>query len=516
MLQIRNLTITYNKDRRVLLDDFSLTLNSGDKAALIGEEGNGKSTLLKWIADPELISDYAEARGIRTVTGERIGYLPQELPEEDREKTVYAYLSEEERFTEQTPKDLARLAARMKLPADMFYSDQKLATLSGGEKVRIQTARILMKDPTVLLLDEPSNDLDIAMLEWTEQLIREFRGAVLFISHDEILIENTANRIVHLELLNRKTVCRHTIVNTGYREYMERRSDLYDRQMQKAMSERREEAERMERFRRIQQRVDHELNSVSRQDPHSGRLLKKKMQSVKSMEKRFERERENMTRIPQQEEAILFFFGEESRIPYGKKILDLSLKELKIEENVLARDIVLQISGPQKVCIIGRNGCGKSTLLKKIREELKERTDIRCAYMPQEYTDLLEMDQTPVQYLAPDMDRESVTRVRNLLGSMRYTTDEMEHPIRELSGGQKAKIFFLKMNLEHANVLILDEPTRNFSPLSQPVIRSVLKEFGGTIISVSHDRRYIAETTDTVFELTENGLRKLKGNDISG
>ena len=134
------------------------------------------------------------------------------------------------------------------------------------------------------------------------------------------------------------------------------------------------------------------------------------------------------------------------------------------------------------------------------------RQDIRASYMPQNYEELLNLDETPVDYLSESGDKEEITKIRTWLGSMKYTADEMDHPIRELSGGQKAKIFLLKMNLSGANVLILDEPTRNFSPLSNPVIRQVLSDFRGAIISISHDRKYIEEVCQTVYELTEEGM----------
>ena len=127
--------------------------------------------------------------------------------------------------------------------------------------------------------------------------------------------------------------------------------------------------------------------------------------------------------------------------------------------------------------------------------------------MPQNYEDMLKLDITPVEYLCPDAGKEEKTKIRTFLGSLNYTSDEMEHPISELSGGQKAKIFLLKMSISQANVLILDEPTRNFSPLSGPVIRKMLREFPGAIISISHDRKYIKEVCDKVYVLTKDGLR---------
>ena len=126
--------------------------------------------------------------------------------------------------------------------------------------------------------------------------------------------------------------------------------------------------------------------------------------------------------------------------------------------------------------------------------------------MPQNYEDMLDMDKSPVEFLSKTGDKEELTRIRTYLGALKYTADEMDHPIRELSGGQRAKTLLLKMSMSGANVLILDEPTRNFSPLSGPVIRRMLAGFEGAIISVSHDRKYIAEVCDTVYRLDDTGL----------
>ena len=127
--------------------------------------------------------------------------------------------------------------------------------------------------------------------------------------------------------------------------------------------------------------------------------------------------------------------------------------------------------------------------------------------MPQNYEALLDLDMTPVDYLDTSGEKEERTRIRTYLGALKYTADEMEHPIRELSGGQKAKVLLLKLSMSGANVLILDEPTRNFSPLSGPVIRKMLKEFPGAIISVSHDRKYLSEVCDKIYRLTPEGLQ---------
>ena len=234
------------------------------------------------------------------------------------------------------------------------------------------------------------------------------------------------------------------------------------------------------------------------------------MKNVKAMEKRFEREDEDMTEMPEQEEAIFFKLGDEnSRIPSGKWVLQYEAEDLNTMDGsrTLAKGIELKIRGSEKVGIIGTNGCGKSTFITKIAEELLSRNDIRAEYMPQNYEVLLDLDMTPVDFLDTSGEKEERTRIRTYLGALKYTADEMEHPIRELSGGQKAKVLLLKLSMSGANVLILDEPTRNFSPLSGPVIRKMLKEFPGAVISVSHDRKYLSEVCDKIYRLTSEGLQ---------
>ncbi len=502
--------MTHKKDLRVILEDFNLVLNDGDKAVIIGEEGNGKSTLMKWIYNPALIEDYIEASGERILGKERLSYLPQELPEEEKGKTVYEFFSEEDQFWNQTPKDLAMLAGKFKMPGDIFYESKKMRNLSGGEKIKVQLMRLFMQDATVLLLDEPSNDIDITTLELLEKLIQEWKHIVLFISHDETLIEHTANMVIHLEQIKRKTKSRYTVEKCTYPDYVKNRLHRMERQEQKAMSDRREKELRDEKYQKVYQSVQSALGNCSRQAPAVAKNLKDKMHTVKSMGRRFEKADENMTEMPEQEEAIFFKLGDKSAsIPAGKTVMEYHLPKLQTPdgEQTLSEKIDLKIRGSEKICIVGANGAGKTTLLKKIAEELRNRTDVHTEYMPQNYEEQLNLDLTPVEYLAPSGDKKEQTKVRTYLGSLKYTTDEMEHSIRELSGGQKAKVLLLKMSLSGANVLVLDEPTRNFSPLSGPVIRKMLREFPGAIISISHDRRYVEEVCDKVYVLSETGLK---------
>ena len=386
------------------------------------------------------------------------------------------------------------LARKFGLTEEFFYRDQQMSELSGGEKVKAQMMRLLMEDVTVLLLDEPSNDIDLATLELLEKLIREWEHIVVFISHDETLIENTANMVIHIEQIVRKTKSRYTVAKLPYRTYVEERLQNFERQEQKAQSDRREKALRDEKYRKVYQSVQNALNNCSRQAPSVAKNLKDKMHTVKAMNRRFEKEDARMTEMPEQEEAIYFQLGgAEAAMPAGKTVIEYQLPKLETPdgERVLAENITLKIRGPEKICIVGPNGAGKTTLLKKIAAELKEREDLRVDYMPQNYEDQLDLSMTPVDFLDSTGEKSERTKIRTYLGSLKYTADEMDHPIRELSGGQKAKVLLLKMSLGNANVLILDEPTRNFSPLSGPVIRKMLREFPGAIISISHDRKYI-------------------------
>ncbi len=510
MFQIKHVTITHKKDLRTIVRDFSFVLNDGDRAVLIGEEGNGKSYLMKWIYDPELVAGYAEFEGEKIMSGEKLSYLPQELPEEAKGQTVYEFFSDCPGFAEMSPKELSKTASDFRLEPEFYYRDQTMETLSGGERVKAQMMRILCENPTILLLDEPSNDIDIETLEWMEELINGWPYAVLFISHDETLIERTANRVIHFEQIRRKTVCRHTVANVPYRQYVSERLNAFEKQEQIAQSERREKRIRDEKIRKMEQTVNAQLSNANFNFHDSlGRLLKKKMKNVKAMEHRFEREDENMTDMPEQEEAIFFKLGDaNSVIPSGKWVVQCTIPKLLTADGsrVLAKDVELKLRGSEKIAIIGDNGSGKTTLVSRLAEELLSRTDIRAQYMPQNYEELLDMEVTPVDYLDSTGDKEERTRIRTYLGSLKYTADEMEHPIRELSGGQKAKVLLLKLSMSGANVLLLDEPTRNFSPLSGPVIRRMLKDFPGAIISVSHDRKYLSEVCDRILRLTPEGL----------
>ncbi len=501
MIQLNDVSIFLSANGRALVSNISFTLNPGDRSVIIGEEGNGKSTLLKLIYDPALIADHAEYSGGINRGGHRPGYLAQELSPREQEQSISAYLGLGEDFWR-----AESLAAELGLDGDIVHSSRPVSTLSGGERVKLRLLRILLDEPDMLLLDEPTNDIDIETLEWLEGFIKRFDGGVLFVSHDETLIENTANAVIHLEMVHHKKYCRHTVASLPYREYVAQRERMMLNQEQTANKEREQQQKKEERWREIYEKVETAQRNVPRGDPGTGRLLKKKMHSVMSQGRRLEREREGMTELPVSERQI-FLDLPPMEMPRKKEILRFKTEGLFAPNGErLTAGFELNVDASEHIAIIGRNGAGKTTLLRLVESELSQRKDIRLFYMPQNYFDLLDESATPVEFLAPTMEKAAVTRARTYLGSVRFTPDEAEAPIGRLSGGQKAKLLFVRMALEGYNVLILDEPTRNFSPLSNPVIRGILRGFGGCIISVSHDRKFISEVCTGVYELDESGL----------
>lgn len=502
MLKVDNLTIWTHKGRR-LVEGLSFVLNDGDKLALIGEEGNGKSTIMKIIAGID-VSDYVSFEGNIIGSG-HMGYLPQRIESWHLDDDVINYIVDGQEM------DYARLydaIKRVNIDSRIIDEDRIIKSLSGGEKVKVSLARVLYGLPDALLLDEPTNDLDLETLIWLEEFIKSEKRPIMFISHDETMLENCSNAIIHLEQLKRKSEPRVTYSGEGYREYCQNRQYNISRINMIAKKEKAELNKQLERYRQIYQRVEHEQNTISRGDPHGGQLLKKKMHAVKSLGRNLEEKERNLTQKYEPEEAIDIFF-EDVKMNGDKDILDLHLDELKVENRVLSKDIDIHVKGKDKVCIIGRNGIGKTTLFRKIYEVLSARDDISLGYMPQNYHEVMDYDMTPVEFLLMDHEYSMRSKVQSFLGALKLTSEEMEHRIAELSEGQKCKILIIRMILDGNDVLLMDEPTRNLSPLSGPRIREILNDYKGTIISVSHDRKYIDEVCDKVYELSENGLKEM-------
>ena len=498
VLKIDKLSITTHKGR-ILLEDFSFVLNEGDKVALIGEEGNGKSTILKIIAGID-VDSYVSYSGEISSSG-TIAYLPQTIEEKYLDIKVIDYIHKDIDYSH-----LYSLLNRISIDPKLF--ERKIKELSGGEKVKVSLLKIMYDDPDILLLDEPTNDLDLKTLIWLEEFIRNIDLPLLFVSHDETLLENCANGILHLEQLKRKSEAIITYAGTGYREYQENRNAFISRNNMIAAKEKSEFNKQLERWRQIYQKVEYRQNTISRGDPHGGMMLKRKMHAIKAKGRALEEKKEKLTKKYEPEEAIDIFFDDIDINP-NKVIIDLNIDELMIDDSILSHDIKLKVLGKDKICIIGDNGTGKTTLIKKICEELKNRDDLKVFYMPQDYSEVMDYESSPVEFLWDRRNSSDRARIQSYLGALRFTTEEMDHRISELSQGQKAKILIIKAILENDDVLIMDEPSRNLSPLSNPKIRQILNDYKGCIISVSHDRKFIEEVADKVYELDKDGLRKI-------
>ena len=500
MLKIDNLTITTHKGR-TLVNDFSFVLHDSDKIALIGEEGNGKSTILKILAGID-VSDYVSYTGNIT-TDNIVGYLPQKIQEEWLDRTTDEYLFENGEVDYPSYFDVLNSISI----DESLLSNRIVSSLSGGEKVKLMLFKLLYNKNDLLLLDEPTNDLDLETLIWLESFINKCDYPIIFISHDETLLRNCSNGILHLEQLKRKQECKLSFSGEGYEEYYQRRKHNIERTNQIAKKEKADFHKQLQKYYQIYQKVDHAQRTVSRQDPHGAALLKKKMHAVKALERNLEDREKNLTQKFEPEEAIDIFF-EDIRINPNKIVLDYHSDLLTRGDRVLSRNIDLLVQGKDKICIIGKNGVGKSTLIKDFVSQLRNRDDIRLGYIPQNYYEVMDYDISPVDYLYQTIDSKTV--IQTFLGSLKFTPEEMSHRISDLSEGQKCKILFAKIIMEKDNVLILDEPSRNLSPLSNPTIRNMLSRYDGTIISVSHDRLFIDEVCDKVYELTDDGLRLLQ------
>ena len=500
MLQLKNINIKLKKNGNFLFENLNYTLQRGVKCAVIGEEGDGKSTLLKFIYDPQSVSEYCEVSG-QAIKDGASAYLPQFLDGKELNKTVMEYLDGVAVY------ENMRLLKNMKLSQDIVFSEQKLNTLSGGERIKLRLFKLLCKNPDILLLDEPSNDIDYSSLIWLKDFLKNCKLSVLFVSHDRLLLEDIAENVIHVEQLIKKTRNKVTVFQGGYSDYLSYSESNLNRQTQIALKQREEYDKRYKRWQQIYERVNHEQKSISRNDPHGGRLLKKKMKSVISQKERFEKDKENFIEIPDRENTIITFFPYDITVPNGKIVLDFKEDKLNAGEKILAENIELKVVGNAKIAIIGENGTGKTTLLKRIWEVLKKRNDIKCSYMPQEYSEAIDFNATPLEYLSPF--GENISLIRQYLGNLNFKADEMISKTGNLSGGQQAKIIYLKMVLDKSNVLLLDEPTRNFSPTSAPVVCNALKNFGGAIISVSHDLKYVEEVCDKVYILKDKRLTEL-------
>ena len=508
MIKINHLTITQNKDLRDLVSDLNINIQDREKVAIIGEEGNGKSTLLRTLMG-ERLADFT-IRGEIQSDLQSLAYIPQHLPEELKKKSLQDYF-----FLESTDLDysiLYRLAEELHFDSDRFASNQEIGNLSGGEALKIQLIHELAKPFEILFLDEPSNDLDLETVNWLKGQIQKTRQTVIFISHDEDFLSQTADTIIHLRLVKHRKEAETLVEHLDYDRYSEQRKANFARQSQQAANDQRAYDKTMEKHRRVKQNVENALRNTK--NDVAGRLLAKKMKNVLSQEKRYEKAAQSMTQKPLEEEQIQLFFSDIEPLAASKIIVRLENETLSIGQRVLAQGLQLTVRGQDKIGIIGPNGVGKSTLLAKLHQLLSGKREISLGFMPQDYQETLQLDLSPVEFLSQTGHKEEIQKIQSHLASLNFSYPEMHHQIHSLSGGQQGKLLLLNLVLRKPNFLLLDEPTRNFSPTSQPEIRKLFANYSGGLVTVSHDRRFLKEVCTSIYNLTEHGLEVVDLQDL--
>lgn len=483
MLQIKNLNIFHKKDCKYIIKNLDFVVNKSDKVCIIGDEGTGKSTLLKWLKNP--LSDLEYVKIDATVVNDfkKVAYLPQFIEEKYLDLSISDYL-----FTDDTDyNNIYSIASKFEFNID----DKKLNELSGGNLVKVQLIKLLSENPDLLLLDEPSNNLDLETLIWFENFLKNTDKTIIFVSHDEDLLKSVAMKIIHLELVKKRNEAKASFESISYEQYLEKRENNYLYDFKIATRQRKEYKEKIDKLYKIKAKVNKaQFKSASMYE-------KKKMLNILAVEKRFEKEKSNFVAIPEKDKIISFDFEIDENLNKVKNIFYISTEKLELNHGVVLKNLNINILFDSKIGFIGKNGIGKSTFLKYIYDNIKNKSGIKVGFMPQNYEEKLDYNLTIEEYFK----NFNETKLKSFLSNMNFTREEMTRKIKDLSGGQKAKLILLELSFEKCNVLILDEPSRNLSPLSGPVLRKVFRYFKGCIISVSHDRSFLDEVCDEIIEL---------------
>ena len=357
------------------------------------------------------------------------------------------------------------MADELHFDSERFASNQLISTLSGGEKLKIQLIRELARPHDIIFLDEPSNDMDLTTITWLKDFIKHSDKTIIYISHDEDLLSQTADTIIHLELLKRRRQARTSVEHLDYDNYSQQRYDAFQQQMRQAKTEKKPMTKLWPSIAvsNKMSKPPYAIRMIARKD---GWLLK--MKAVLSQEKRYDRLAQDMTQMPDKEDSIELFFSHITPLPQGKYLLNLDENQLNIAPHLTIDHLKLSLKGQEKIGIVGDNGCGKSTLLHFLYQELSKKTDLTIGYMPQRYDAILPVELSPIAFLSKTGDKTEREIISSHLANLNFSHDEMNHAISDLSGGQKGKLLLLHLVLESPQLLILDEPTRNFHPLRNP------------------------------------------------
>ncbi|MBD3582524.1 ribosomal protection-like ABC-F family protein [Flavobacterium selenitireducens] len=514
-----------------LFSDVTFSINENDKIALMGKNGAGKSTLLKIVAGVNKPSSGAISAPKEAV----IAYLPQHLLTQD-DATVMEEASKafaevfkmkaeidalNEQLTVRTDyesDDYMKLIERVSELSEKFYSIEEInyeaevekvlkglgferedfsrptSEFSGGWRMRIELAKILLRKPDLILLDEPTNHMDIESIQWLEEFLVNSAKAVIVISHDRAFVDNITNRTIEV------TMGRIYDYKAKYSHYLELRKDRRAHQQKAYEEQQKMIAENTEFIERFKGTYSKTLQVQSR---------------VKMLEKLV------MVEVDEVDNSALRLkFPPSPRSgQYPVVVNELSKN---YGDHVVFKDANLVIERGQKVAFVGKNGEGKSTMIKAIMQEIKPDSgkvevghNAQIGYFAQNQASLLDGDLT----VFDTIDRIAVgdirTQIKNLLGAFMFGGDDTQKKVKVLSGGEKTRLAMIKLLLEPVNVLILDEPTNHLDMKTKDIIKDALKDFDGTLILVSHDRDFLDGLATKVFEF---GNKRVKEHfeDIKG
>lgn len=482
LLKLAN--ISYEVMDLTIFEDVNASVQQRDIIGVIGKNGAGKSTLLQLINN-----DLVPAQG-------QIQWLQQDL-----KVFMVEQETESHSFEDKTPFEV-KLLDKMHVPSHDF------AQLSGGEKLKARLAKGLSKDADLLLLDEPTNHLDAESLEFLNGQIKNYRGTIIFVSHDRHFLDAVATKIWSIE---GKKIIEH---RGNYSSYMEVRK-------QKRLTQQREYEKQQKMVERIEGQMN-EITSWSKKAHAQStkkegvkeyyRVKAKRMDAqVKSKQKRLEKELEKAKAEPVESDYTVRF-SIKANNKSGKRFLEVKNLTKSFNGRTLFKSVNFTIQHGEKVSVIGPNGSGKTTLLKIILGHETFSGDVwispssKIGYLTQEVFDL-PLDQTPSQLFHKETF-EARGKVQTLMKHLGFMTSHWTEPIRNMSMGERVKCKLMEYILKEKDVLILDEPTNHLDLASREQLEGTLAQYTGTLIVVSHDRYFLEKSTSSKLVISDNRIQK--------
>ena len=509
LLRFENISLAYGDNP--LLDGAGFQIRKGERVCLLGRNGAGKSTMMKLVAD----QIHADDGSLWRKPGLRIGILNQDLPEQDDQKVYDVVASGLEQVGDlisqyhnlsiniSTDADMKALEqVQQKLEAvDGWSLTQKVDTvikklnlpadklmreLSGGWRRRVELARALVCEPDLLLLDEPTNHLDIVAIDWLEKQLLDFQGALLFITHDRSFLQSLATRIIELDR------GQLTSWDCGYRTYLERKAHALEVEAgQNALFDKK----------LAQEEVWIRQGIKARRTRNEGRV-----RALKALrdERRARREVQGKAS-----------FGLEQANTSGKLVLEAKNISQSFDDTTVVRDFSLRVMRGDKIGLIGANGAGKSTLLSILLEKMtpqsgtvKSGTRLEVAYFDQ-LRNQLDLEKTVIDNVAEG--RESITinganrHVISYLGDFLFPANRCRVPVKALSGGERNRLVLARLFSKPANLLVMDEPTNDLDVETLELLESLLVDFTGTMLLVSHDREFLDNVVSSTLVFKPGG-----------